>query len=496
MQEQKPKSGYSSRFALLCVLIGGSVGTGNLWRFPRLAGQMGGTFIIAMVICVFVTVLPLLYVENFLGRATRHSAPGAFKDVAGPKYTWLGMFATVAYILMTAYYMVVLAWCVHYSGMSLTKSYFGVDKQALFDDITNANPTTIVIWLVALVLLYFGISKQKLLEKISSILLPTLFVILIFLVIYALTRPGAVGGLKFAFRFNAHGLIEVNTWKEALTQCAWSIGPGTMMMVTAAMVSAKDQDTTLNSHVQAFGDMTVALLGTLCVLPIIFANAASVSEASQICEMGNNGLTFLALTGMFEQMPAGNIVGMLFFICLSFAAFTSATLMTMCGVNVLIDLGMSRKKGARILVIFMGLVGIPSAMSQDFLTNQDNVWGFGLVWGSLFLGLVIRKFGAEKARTQFINPVSDIKINKSFDVLATVVAPVLVTAVLILWMVQSVGWTDDPWALISTSSTGTIIYQWIFIAIVCMIFSRYYNNHIKHTYYNGETFPEMPEGLL
>lgn len=89
------KSGYSSRFALICVLIGGSVGTGNLWRFPRLVANTGGAaFIIVMTVCVFLTALPLLYVENFMGRATRHSAPGAFHDICGKKYTCLGMFAT------------------------------------------------------------------------------------------------------------------------------------------------------------------------------------------------------------------------------------------------------------------------------------------------------------------------------------------------------------------------------------------------------------------
>ena len=490
------KSGYSSRFALICVLVGGSVGTGNLWRFPRLVGQMGGAFILVMVVCVFLSALPLLYVENFMGRATRHAAPAAFRDVAGPKTTWLGMFSTLVYILMTAYYMVVLAWCLHYAGMSLSKSYFGVDKDALFTSVTNGNPVTIAIWAVALVLLYIGISKQEFLEKVSSVLLPLLFVILIGLVIYAVTRPGAVEGLKYAFRLEPERLIEINTWKEALTQCAWSIGPGTMMMITAAMVSDKHGDITLNTHVQAFGDMTVALLGTVCVLPIIFANATSVEAASEVCGMGNNGLTFLALTGMFESMPGGSSVGCGFFLCLSFAAFTSATLMTMCGVNVLIDMGVSRKKASKILVVFMAIAGIPSVISQDFLTNQDNVWGFGLVFGSLFLGIAANKFGAEKMRSQFINPVSDIKIGKSFNILAPYVAPILIMVVLAIWLFESLSWTENPWALFSTSSTGTILYQWAAAAIICFFVSKGYNKKIKHTYYDGETFPDMPDGLL
>ena len=238
------KSGYSSRFALICVLIGGSVGTGNLWRFPRLVANTGGAaFIIVMTVCVFLTALPLLYVENFMGCATRHSAPGAFHDICGKKYTCLGMFATLAYLLMLAYYLVVLAWCLRYAGMSLTGGYFGVDKEALFTSVTTADPATIGVWVVALVLVYFGIAKQEALEKVSSILMPCLFGLLIGLVVYALTRKGAYDGLKYSFTLNPKSLVDINIWKEALTQVAWSIGPGTMMMITAAMVCPSSSPT-------------------------------------------------------------------------------------------------------------------------------------------------------------------------------------------------------------------------------------------------------------
>ncbi len=492
------KSGYSSRFALICVLIGGSVGTGNLWRFPRLVANTGGAaFIIVITVCVFLTALPLLYVENFMGRATRHSAPGAFHDICGKKYTCLGMFATLAYLLMLAYYLVVLAWCLRYAGMSLTGGYFGVDKESLFTTVTTANPATIAVWAVALILVYFGIAKQEALEKVSSILMPCLFGLLIGLVVYALTRKGAYEGLKYTFTLDPKSLVDINIWKEALTQVAWSIGPGTMMMITAAMVSHKDGDITLNSHVQAFGDMTVAMLGTVCVLPIIFANALTPEAAKEICASGNNGLTFMALTEMFESMAGGRFVGCAFFLCLSFAAFTSATLMAMCGVNILIDCGMSRKKGSLIVVLFLAIVGLPSAINPDILNNQDNVWGFGLMWGSLFLGIAAMKFGAKKMRTKFLNPVSDIKISKTFDILAPYVAPLLVLAVLVVWMVSSIGWSDTPWAMTFTGvTTGTILYQWIVVFIASIFLSRWYNKKIVANYYDGEEFPEMPEGLL
>ena len=317
------KSGYSSRFALICVLIGGSVGTGNLWRFPRLVANTGGAaFIIVMTVCVFLTALPLLYVENFMGRATRHSAPGAFHDICGKKYTCLGMFSTLAYLLMLAYYLVVLAWCLRYAGMSLTGGYFGVDKESLFTTVTTANPATIAVWAVALILVYFGIAKQEALEKVSSILMPCLFGLLIGLVVYALTRKGAYEGLKYTFTLDPKSLVDINIWKEALTQVAWSIGPGTMMMITAAMVSHKDGDITLNSHVQAFGDMTVAMLGTVCVLPIIFAQSIASLPPTIILLCGGSQDSWFMRTFDSNTIP----YAIVYFLLILFFAYFYATI--------------------------------------------------------------------------------------------------------------------------------------------------------------------------
>lgn len=76
------------------------------------------------------------------------------------------------------------------------------------------------MWAVALILVYFGIAKQEALEKVSSILMPCLFGLLIGLVVYALTRKGAYEGLKYTFTLDPKSLVDINIWKEALTQVA------------------------------------------------------------------------------------------------------------------------------------------------------------------------------------------------------------------------------------------------------------------------------------
>lgn len=104
----KKKDGYSSRFGLLMVMVGGSVGTGNLWRFPRLVCTYGGAFVIAAVVSLLIIAIPLVMVENFAGRASRHSAPGAFRDLLGSKWTIMGTFATLCYFMMHCNYTVYL----------------------------------------------------------------------------------------------------------------------------------------------------------------------------------------------------------------------------------------------------------------------------------------------------------------------------------------------------------------------------------------------------
>ena len=101
---QSPKArklGYSSQLAFVISLIAGSVGTGNIWRFPRVAAANGGAFVLAYIIMMFVVIIPVMMGEHFMGRRSRRGAPGTFKLIAGKKATWLGTI--VAFIMaMTA----------------------------------------------------------------------------------------------------------------------------------------------------------------------------------------------------------------------------------------------------------------------------------------------------------------------------------------------------------------------------------------------------------
>lgn len=488
-------SGYSSRFGFICVLVAASVGTGNIWRFPRMVASYGGAFIIIMIVFTFILMIPIGYVENVMGRASRHGAPGAFRDMLGKKYTWLGSFNMVVYFLMLCYYMVVCAWTLHYTVLSVTGGYYGEDKEALFNAASNGNVGTIVCWLVCLAVLYFCISKQSTLEKATKLLVPSLAIILICLVVYALTRDGSIEGIKYGFSMQPSDFTNPSLWLDAITQAIWSMGPGTYIIIATSKYTGKNDDIALNTRLQCFGDMSFAVLGAMLVLPCVFALASSNEAAIEACASGNNGLTFIALTGLFETLGgAGRIIGTLFFASLFMAAFSSAIVMITPFTNHLIDTGMTRKKANTIGTIGLLVIGIPSVMSLDFQTNQDNVWGMGLFFGGLFISIAGNVIGPKKLREKFINPVSDIKVGKSFDILIRT-APFIFGVIIIAWAIQAIGWDPQWWSLLSTSSFGTMFYQWAVVFIVVFAFNNKIASSVKKKFYNGESFAELPEEI-
>ena len=202
------KLGYSSQLTFVISLIAGSVGTGNIWRFPRVAAQNGGAFILVYVVIMFLVIIPVMMGEHVIGRYTRHGAPGAFRDFVGRNATWLGIIVVLIMAMTASYYSAVLSWIVYYLGLSVTKGYYGVDKTEMFNAVTNGNLITVLLFVLILAIsafiAYKGVSG---LEKANKIFIPTLFVCLVIAAIRALTLPGAVDGLNYYFDFEFSVLL-------------------------------------------------------------------------------------------------------------------------------------------------------------------------------------------------------------------------------------------------------------------------------------------------
>ncbi len=494
MEKKKKNAGYSSQMSLVLSLIAGAVGTGNIWRFPRVAASNGGgTFIVAWAIMTLCICFSIMLGEHVMGRATRYGAPGAFRDFVGKKFTWMGSVIVIIMIIVAAYYSSVIAWVSYYLGLSFTGGYFGQDKATLFHSVSNGNILTVVLFVVILGIsagiAYTGVRG---IEKANKVFLPVLLICLVVVAVRSITLNGASVGLNYLFQFNPAELLNVKIWLEGLTQAVWSAGPGWGLVITLAAFSKAKSDVSLSTATQVFGNASVSLLAAIAVIPAVFA--LMPESAVDIMNSGNNGLTFISMTSVFESMSGGKLVGIVFFLSLLFAALSSNIVHFMIVSVPLVNSGIKKKKAVTMSFLIMLVLGLPSAYSSDFLSNQDWVAGQMMLVGSLFSCFAMYRFGAKRVRTLLINnEYSGMKVGRIWEILVTFLAPVLVLVMFLWWSIQSISWDPQWWNPIATFSLSTFVVQGVAIVIIAIIFNDKVANSIGRKHFNGKEFPEIPE---
>lgn len=473
---------FSTRFGLIVSVLGIAVGTGNIWRFPRVVSQNdGGTFLIPWAIFLVVWSIPLIIAEFSIGRFTRRGNVGSFVKLIGKKYAWMGGFVALVATAIMFYYSVVTGWTIFYFLKTLTSG------------LPDTHETSLVVWNsfvsskyplffhgIAMVFGIFIVSRGvvKGIERANRFLIPVLLLILITAAVRAITLPGAMDGLKYLFTPDLAKLANMDIWLNALTQNAWDTGAGWGLIMTYAIYTRKDRCTNINAALIAFGNNAVSLLAGITIFSTVFALLGSQAETI-LKEAGpaSTGLTFIWIPQLFAQMPGGLILGPLFFMGLSFAAFSSLISMMELAARVLMDLGFARKKAVSVVGIVGFLAGIPSAVSLGFLVNQDWVWGVGLMISGAFIAFAVVKFGEEKFRTGIVNTAhSEWRVGKWWSYMIKFAIPFQVTVLLIWWLFNSTRWHPDSWwhpfNLDTPETLGTCLVQWSIAIILLLMLNR------------------------
>ncbi|WP_026476082.1 sodium-dependent transporter [Alkaliphilus transvaalensis] len=480
------KEQWGSRWGFILASIGMAIGTGNIWRFPRVAAANGGgPFIIAWTIALFVWAIPLLMGEMVMGKKTGLGTVGAFRDFVGRKYTWMGTWIAAVCLGIMFYYSVVMGWCVKYFTLALQGTFkpdMGTDAtQAIWNTFTTTPQQTIffhfISMLIAGYIIYKGVTGG--IEKASKIMIPALFALLVAAVIRALTLPGAAQGLEYLFSPKLEMLGSAELWLNAFTQAAWSTGAGWGFIITYSVYTSAKEDITGNCMIMGMGDHIGALIAGMTVLPAIFALSPTAEFANSALSSGNTGLTFIYLAQLFPTMPFGSILAAIFFLAMAIAALSSLLPMIEVGVRNFMDAGMSRKK-ATLYVIGAGFfLGIPSAYSLNFLDNQDWVWGIGLLVSGLFVAFGLIKYGLEKARTEEINTKwADFKTGKWWN-LCIISFPLFFIIITGWWFKQAIEWyPGNWWHPFEVFSAGTIIFQFAILIILALLTNNWLANRI------------------
>jgi len=476
---------WSGRAGFILASLGMAFGAGNIWRFPRVvAANDGGAFLIAFIIANLVWAVPLLMIEMVMGKTTRLGTNGAFRDFVGRKSTWMGAWTGLCCILIMFYYSVVTGWALRYLVFGLSGAIKpGIDSELTWKGFLASPFQTILFHFAAIALAVFIIlgGVRQGLEFANKVIVPSIVVILAVVMVWALTKPGAVLGLEYLFKPNLGALLKAKTWLNAFTQAAWSVGAGWGLMLTYAVYMSEKEDIGANSFVIAFADSGSSLLAGMAVLPLVFAVSPSVEAANQALQSGNTGLTFIYLTKFFPSLPAGSFVAALFFLALAISALASLLSMVELAVRNLEDSGFNRKRAAVIAAVVGFACGIPSACSISFFENQDMVWGVGLLISGTFFVFAVYKKGIDNVR-EMINQSSWIYVGKWFN-FCVLAMPLIFVFVFGWWVMQAANlYPETWWNPLEKLSPATMAIQWILLLALVIALNNWFSRKVKKPY--------------
>ncbi|HEY0972744.1 MAG TPA: sodium-dependent transporter [Gemmatimonadales bacterium] len=494
---------FSSRWVMMLTMLGMAVGTGNIWRFPRIAAQNGGgEFIVAWIVFLFIWSIPLILVEFNVGRMTRTGPVRAFAKLMGPRWAWMGAWVAFVATAIMFYYSVVTGWTMRYVVASAMGEIPRAEPGAFWAEfttswipvLTHAVAIALGVWVVA--------RGVKAIEKVAAVLMPLLIILVVILTLRAVTLPGAGEGLAYLYGVDWDRLGDASIWLNALTQNAWDTGAGWGLALVYAAYLRQKEDTALNAFILPTANNTISLMAGMMVMCTVFsvipglvssfatnpealaaypalAEAVRSGEALShdmvqrtIFGAGNEGITFVWIPQLFAQLPAGRLLMTLFFLALSFAAFTSLMAMIELATRVLVDAGMTRARAIRWVAAVGFVLGIPSALSLDVLHNQDWVWGVGLMASGLFFSIAVIAYGVRRFREEQINHEdSDIRVGRWFDFVLGVLVPIQAVALIGWWMyqVRGPGWLN-PFGI---ENLGTILFQWGVVLVVLVLANRW-----------------------
>ncbi|MBL7856439.1 MAG: sodium-dependent transporter [Cyclobacteriaceae bacterium] len=398
------RGNFSGRLGFILAAAGSAVGLGNIWRFPYLAGQNGGAaFLFIYMVFIFLLCFPVMVGEIAIGRKVGSDAYGSYRTLGGKRWGFLGIFGILAGIFILSFYNVVAGWAFGYFleisfGDLLNHQDFGAFFGSYVNDVSDNLWFSLGFMVITAVIVSQGV--QKGIEAANKIMMPSLYVILICLIVYSLTLPNAMAGVKF-YLIPDLSEIKAQTIFDALRQAFFSLSLGMGALITYGSYVKKDQKIVSSAAIISAADTMVAFLSGLMIFPLVFSAGQSPTEGPP--------LVFMILPQIFHDMGPilGRIVGGSFFLLLCFAALTSTVSLLEVPAAFLVDQKkFPRKPVVWALALLVFILGLPSMVSQgmagfeflnklpfyqgrDFLTFVSDMCDISLTVGGCLMCIFI-----------------------------------------------------------------------------------------------------------
>jgi neurotransmitter:Na+ symporter, NSS family len=383
--KKKSHSQWSSRIGFMLAAAGSAVGLGNIWKFPYMAGQMGGSaFVLTYLICMFIIGLPILVAEWLIGRRGQKNPIHTMEDVAAAEgrsksWRWVGIIGVLGSFLILSFYSVIGGWATDYiflAGNGTFKGLHGDGTSLVFQQFLGS-VNHLLTWHTVFMLatgLIVAMGVGAGLERSCKIMMPGLGVLLIGLVIYAGVVSGPSFGKAFAFLFTPDwSAITGKAVLAALGHAFFSLSLGMGIMMAYGSYLGKDVNLISTARTVVILDVIVAVLSGMAIFPLVFANGLQPAEGP--------GLIFVTLPIAFGNMSGGTIIGILFFIFLTFAALTSSISLLEPTVELLEEkTHLGRKSATLVSSVVIWALGIACLLSfnawQDVTIFGKNIFDF------------------------------------------------------------------------------------------------------------------------
>ncbi len=368
---------FGSRIGFILVSAGCAIGIGNVWKFPYLCGEMGGAaFILIYLIFLVVMGIPVLATEFSIGRGSGYSVAKAYEKLEpeGTKWhhtKWIGILGS--YLLMM-FYTTVAGWMLYYCYRCVKGEFVGADSDYVVNGFNEmlGSPGTMAFWTIFLIVLGFGIcwfGIQKGVERVTKVMMTALLLIMVVLAIHSFFLEGADKGIRFYLVPDFGKMMEIgigNVIFGAMSQAFFTLSIGIAAMMIFGSYMGKDRSLTGEAVNITILDTFVALMAGFIIIPSCFAY--------NIQPDAGPSLIFITIPNIFAQMPGGRWWGALFFLFLTFAAFT--TLVAVFENIISFDMDMlnwSRRKSVIVSMLLIIVLSLPCVFGFNLLSDFQPV---------------------------------------------------------------------------------------------------------------------------
>lgn len=373
---------FGSRFAVIMAMAGSAIGLGNIWRFPYIAGEMGGgAFVLLYVLCTIFFSIPIFMTEVIIGRHSRQSAAGAMYKISGGKKFWkaVGIILALCPTVIMCYYSVVGGWAFDFFLKSMAFTYQTTPSNQvsqIFNSLITSTWRPIAAHLLFLALTAIVVSRgvKSGVERFSKLTVPILFLMIVAIMFYSFSLPGAEAGIIYLLKFDTAAFTP-KALAYAMGQSFYSMSLGMGTIITYGSYVRKHDNILTSSVNVAISDLFFALLSAFAIMPAVFAAGLEPGAGP--------GLIFQTIPYIFSQMGfqapmLSGLVAILFFLTVLVAALTSSVSMFEVGVAYFVDnTRLSRKKASLILFMAIGFVGTICSLGFGPL-SEINVAGMGI----------------------------------------------------------------------------------------------------------------------